>query len=196
MILTFQTSFSLRVEGNSPSSTASAIIRLARKVPLVVPVPLDVVPNLTKGRVRVRMSYRTYQRVGYGYGCRTELTEGLGTGIDVVTSLPWGRERVWMFYRAYQRGRVWHGCLCPYPYPTSGVSTMPYPIRGYFPAGVPTSPKCRARVWISYRTYGAELTKLSGTGNTRGVYPLYTLVRTLPNTSSQNSSTKSPDYSP
>ena len=34
------------------------------------------VPNLPKRRVRVWMSYRTYQRVGYEYGCLTKLTKG------------------------------------------------------------------------------------------------------------------------
>ena len=29
-------------------------------------------------------AYRTYQSVGYGYGCRTELTKESGTGMDVV----------------------------------------------------------------------------------------------------------------
>ena len=57
---------------------------------------------------------------------------------------------------------------------------------------VPNLPKCRVRVWMSYRTYRSleygygsrtKLTKVSGTGNTRYIYPLYTLVRTLPNTS-------------
>ena len=36
------------------------------------------VPNLPKYRVRVWMSYRTYQRVGYGYGCFAKLTKGSG----------------------------------------------------------------------------------------------------------------------
>ena len=57
-------------------------------------------------------------------------------------------------------------------------------------------PKCRVRVRMSYRTYQSvgygvyvvshtTLTKVSGTGNTRGMYPLYTLVGTLPNTNLQ-----------
>ena len=43
---------------------------------------------------------------------------------------------------------------------------------------VPNLPKGRVRVWESYQAY-----QVSGTGNARGMYPLYTLVRTLPNTS-------------
>ena len=62
---------------------------------------MDVVPNLPKCRVRVWMSYRTYQSFGYGYGCRTELTKVSGTGVDVVPNLPKGREGVRMFYQAY-----------------------------------------------------------------------------------------------
>ena len=47
---------------------------------------MDVVPNLPKGRVRVWMRYQAYQRVGYGYGCRTKLTKVSGTGgMDACT---------------------------------------------------------------------------------------------------------------
>ena len=60
---------------------------------------MDVVPNLPKCRVRVWISYRTYQSIGYGYGCRTELTKVSGTGMDVVPNLP--NERVWMSYQTY-----------------------------------------------------------------------------------------------
>ena len=49
------------------------------------------------------MSYRTYQSVGYGYRCRTELTKGLGTGLNALPSLQKGRVRVWMFYQPDQR---------------------------------------------------------------------------------------------
>ena len=49
-----------------------------------------VVPSLLKCRVRVWMTYQTYQRVGYGYGCCTKLTKGSGMGIRVVPSLPKG----------------------------------------------------------------------------------------------------------
>ena len=63
---------------------------------------LDVVPNLPKCRVRVWMSYKTYQRVGYGYS--TKLTKGSSTGMDALLSLP--------------KGWVWHGCLYPYSYAT------------------------------------------------------------------------------
>ena len=104
------------------------------------------------------MSYGTYQSVGYGYGCRTKLTEGLGTGMNVLPSLP--------------KGRVWYGCLYPYPYLIWGILTGPYPVPGYFPAGVLNFPECRVRVLMSYRTYQSvgygygcrtELTKVSGT---------------------------------
>ena len=56
-----------------------------------------------KCRVRVWMPYRTYERVGYGYGCCTKLVKGSGTGIDVIPSLSKDRVRVWMVYQAYQR---------------------------------------------------------------------------------------------
>ena len=42
--------------------------------------------ELIKCRVRIWMSYRTYQSVGYGYVRRTELTEVSGTGMEVVPS--------------------------------------------------------------------------------------------------------------
>ena len=128
---------------------------------------MKVVPNLPKCQVRVWMSYQAYQRVGYGYGCFANLT----------------------------KGSVWCGCLCPYPYLTSGISTGSYRVPRYFPAEVPNFLKCRVRVWMSYRTYQSvgygygnrsKLTQVSDTDSTRGVYPLYTLVRTLPNTTLQN----------
>ena len=50
---------------------------------------MDDVPNLRKVRVRVWMLY--YQRVEYGYRCRTKLTKRSGTGMDVLSSLPKGR---------------------------------------------------------------------------------------------------------
>ena len=172
------------------------------------------------GRVRVRLvrygkSYEIYQSTGYGYESRTELTKVSGTGMDVVPSLP--------------KYLVWYGCLFPYPYPNPSISTRPYPVPGYFAAGVPNLPKCRTRVWMFYEAYQrvgngtaactrtrtrprvfqqgrtryqdifpragrtnqsfgyecgsrTKLTKVSGTSNTRGTNPWYTLVRTLPYT--------------
>ena len=107
----------------------------------------EVVPSLLKFRVRVWMPYRTYQKVGYGYGCCTKLIKGSGTDIDVVLCLPKGRVWVWMFYQAYQRvGYSTAACTRTRTlYPTPGISTRPYPVPGYFPEGVPISPKCRVR---------------------------------------------------
>ena len=108
-------------------------------------------------------------------------------GIDVVLSLPKGRVRVWMFCQAYQRGRAWYGCLYPYPYPSSGISTVSYPVPGYFPAGIPNLPKCWVRIWMPYQTYQSvgygygshtKLIKESGTGNTRGMHPLFGMYLT------------------
>ena len=119
---------------------------------------MDNVPNLSKGRTRVWMLYQAYQRVRYGYRCRTKLTKRSSTGIDVLPSLP--------------KIRVWYGCLYLYPYPTPGNSTRPYPVQEYLPAGVAILPKCRERMGKSYRAYQAvgngygcraELTKVSGT---------------------------------
>ena len=104
---------------------------------------MEVVPNLSKCRVRAWMLYQaytkesgtdgmracthtrtrtlvfqqgrtryqgilpladqTYQSIGYGYGCRTELTKVWGTGMDVVPNLPKCGVRVWKLYQAYQR---------------------------------------------------------------------------------------------
>ena len=103
--------------------------------------PLVIQQGRTQYQGILPRAYRIYQSVGYGYGCRTELTKGSGTGTDVVPSLP--------------KGQVWYGCLYPhpYPYPTPGISTRPYLVPGYFAGGVPNLPKCRVRVWKSYRTY-------------------------------------------
>ena len=130
------------------------------------------------------MPYRTCQSVEYGYGWRTEFPKGSGTVIDrCCTKLTKGSGTGMDVLRLY-----------PYPYLTSGISTGPYPVPGYFPAGVPNLPKRRVRVWLSYRTYRSvgygygiptKLTKVSYTGNTRRMYPLNTLVRTLPNTNLQ-----------
>ena len=66
---------------------------------LVVPVPVPIPRVFQQGRTRYqgilpRAWYRTYESVGYGYGCRTELTKVSGTGMDVVPNLPKGR--VWV----------------------------------------------------------------------------------------------------
>ena len=52
------------------------------------------IPNSPKCRVQVGKLYQAYQSVEYGYGCRTELTKGSGTGMDDIPSLPRGRVRV------------------------------------------------------------------------------------------------------
>ena len=62
----------------------------------------EVVPSLPKCRIRVWMTYRTHQRVGYRYGCCTKVTKGSDTGIEVVPSLPKSRVRELIFYLAYQ----------------------------------------------------------------------------------------------
>ena len=94
-----------------------------------------------QGRTRYQRilprAYRTYQSVGYGYGCCTEFTKGSGMGMDVLPSLP--------------KGRVRYVCLYPCPYPIPGISTRPYPVLGYFPAGVPNLRKWRVRVLKSYQ---------------------------------------------
>ena len=127
---------------------------------------MDAAPNLPKGRLRVWMLYLAYQGVGYGYTCRTKLTKRSGTVMDVLSSLP--------------KGRVWYGCLNPYPYPTPGILTRPYPVPRYSPAGyrtyssvgygwgnrtnftkvsgtgtdaVPNLPKGRVRLWMFYQAY-------------------------------------------
>ena len=95
--------------------------------------------KFTKGSGTGRGVYQDYQRVVYGYRCGTKLTKGSGTGMDVLPSLP--------------KGRVWYGCLYPYPYSTPVISTEPYPVPGYFPAGVPNLPENRVRVWKSHQAY-------------------------------------------
>ena len=55
---------------------------------------MDDVTNLPKYRVRVGKSYQAFQSVGHGYGCRTELTKGSGSGMDVIPSLENARVRV------------------------------------------------------------------------------------------------------
>ena len=126
----------------------------------------EVVPSLPKCRVREWRPYRTYQRVGYGYGCCTKLTEGSSTGIYFIPSLPEGRVRVWMFYQAYQRveygtaacthtrtrpqvfqqGRTQYQCIFPRRADFSKVSGTGGEI-------IPVLPKCRVRVWRPYQTH-------------------------------------------
>ena len=146
-----------------------------------VPVPVPWV--FKQGRTRysgiLPRVYRTYQSVGYGFGCRTStevikrsgtyicrsnLAKGSGTGIDVLPSLPNGSDMVRL--------------LVPVSVPDPGILPGPYPVPGHFPAGapnlssveygygcrteltkvsgtgmyvVPNLPKCRARVWKSYQ---------------------------------------------
>ena len=122
---------------------------------------MGVVPNLPK------------QNVGYGCGCRTELTKVSGTGMDVVPNLPKCGVRVWMSYRTYQRVGEGYGCFIKL---TKGV--------GYGTAAC-TRTRTRPHVFQQgrtryqgilqreYRTYQSvgygygcrtELTKGSGTG--------------------------------
>ena len=151
---------------------------------------IELVPNL-QGRTWdqgvllhqgiLLRAYRTYQSVGYGFECRTELTKGSGRGTDVLPSLLKGSGMVRL--------------LVPGPGPDLMYFNRAVSGTRVFLAGVPNLPKCRVRVWMSYRTYQrvgygygnrTKLTKVSGTGNARGMYPLYTLVRTLPNTISHD----------
>ena len=99
----------------------------------------DVVPNLSKCRVRVWISYRTYQRVRYRYRCCTKLTRGSGTGMDVLPSL------------SKESGMV--RLLVPVLVPDFRYFNRAVPRTRVFPAGVLNLPKCRVRVWKSYQAY-------------------------------------------
>ena len=130
---------------------------------------VDVLPKLPKCRVRVWM-YRTYQRVGHRYGCFTKLTKESGM---VVLLLPVSVPNLGYFNRAEPDTRV----FCR-------GSTELIKVSGTGMDVVTNLPKCRVRVWKSH-----QATKVLGTGNRRGMYPLYTLVRTLPTTNSEYSCT-------
>ena len=111
------------------------------------------VPNLQKCWVQVWTSYRTYPSVRYGYGCRTKLTKGSGTGMDVVPSL--------------QKGSGMVRLLVLVPVPDLGYFNRAVPGTRVFSSGssklttlsgtgmdvVPNLPKCRVRVWNSYQAY-------------------------------------------
>ena len=68
-------------------------------------------PNLPKCRVRVWKSYRTYQSVGYGYGCCTKLTKVSGTGMDACT-------RTCTRPLVFQQGRTRYQGILPRAYRT------------------------------------------------------------------------------
>ena len=119
-----------------------------------------------------------YRYSRYRYGC-TELTEVSGTGIDVVPSLAKRPVPVLILYRNYPsvRYRYW----CTELTEVSGTGTDV----------VPNLTKCPVPVLISYRTYRSvcyryscrtELTEVSSTGSTGGIFRRYVSVRTVPNT--------------
>ena len=142
------------------------------------------VSKVVFGKVRVRLvkygkSYRIYQSVGYGYGSRTELTKGSGTGMDVVSSLPKCRVRVWTLVpvhlpdplyvnkpmtgtRVFCRGRT----------ELTKVSSTDIDV-------VPSLPKCRVRIGMLHQAYQRVghrygcLTKLcKGSGMVRLLVPV------------------------
>ena len=159
----------------------------------------DVVPNLSKCPVPVLMLYGTCWSVRYRCWCFTELTEVSGTSIDAVPNLlkcpvPISKSvsvPVLMPYRTYQS--VWHRYWC---------CTERIEVSGTGIDVVPNLPKCLVPVWnfipitavpvsMSYRTYRSvryrywcrtELTEVSGTGNTGGIYHRYASVPILPHT--------------
>ena len=140
------------------------------------------------------MSYR-----GTGL-CFTELSEVSGTGIYVVpiplpapaqTSISVPEVPVSMSYRTYGMVRYRYGCRTDLTEESGAGINI-----------VPSLPKCPVPVLMLYRTYRSvrygyenlyrhrryrylfrtELTEVSGTGNTGGMYRLYASVRTVPNT--------------
>ena len=70
----------------------------------VVPIlPRCPVPALMLYRYRYRLRYmRAYRYCRYRYWCRTELTEGSGTGVEVVPNLPEFPVSVLIGYRTYR----------------------------------------------------------------------------------------------
>ena len=162
------------------------------------------VPSLPKCRVQVWKSYRTYQSVGYGYGCCAKLTKVSGMVwmlVPVPVPDPLYFNKAVSAIRIFCRGR-----------------TELTKVSGTGMDVVPNLPKNRVRVWMLYQTDQSvghryrcrtKLTKGSGTGidvlptlpksrvwcgsrtklikvlvtgNTRGSYSWFTLVGTLPYT--------------
>ena len=81
----------------------------------------------------IDVAHRTYQSVGYGYGCSTELTKGSGMGMDVLPSLP--------------KGSGMTRLLVPVPVPDLGYFNRAVPgARVFSSRSLPSLPKCRVRV--------------------------------------------------
>ena len=107
---------------------------------------MDIVPNLSKCRVRVWMPYRAYQSVGYGYGGFTKLTKGVGYGTAACTRT---RTRP----RAFQQGRTRYQGIFQREYRTYqsvgygyGCRTELTKASGTGMEVLPILPKCRVRV--------------------------------------------------
>ena len=94
---------------------------------------------LPKCRVRVWKSYRTYQSVGYRYGCCTELTKVSGTGMDTCT-------RIRTPPVVFQQGRTRYQGILP-RYESAGYGY------GYGSDVVPSLPKGRVWVWMLYQAH-------------------------------------------
>ena len=156
-----------------------------------IPVPTPVPTSIPVPKVPVLMSYRIYRSVRYRYWCRTEVTEVSGTGIDVVPNLPKCPVPVLMSYRTYRSVRYRYWC-CTEITEVSGTGMKV--CTGTGGTGihvVPNLPTCPVPVLMSYRTYRSvwyrywcrtELTEVSGTSNTGGIYRRYATLRTVTNT--------------
>ena len=142
---------------------------------------LTKVSDMVQLLARIRtpgISTKPYPVPGYFCRGRTELTKVSGTCcMDVVPNLPKGRVRVWMFYQAYQRvGYGTAACTC--------TRTRPRVFR----QGRTRYQNIFPRAYRTYQSVGygcgsrTKLTKVLSTGNARGTFPLYTVVRALPYT--------------
>ena len=110
------------------------------------------VPKLAKCPVTVLMMYRTCRSFQYRYWWCTELTEMSGTGTRIDLVPKWSK----------------------YPLPVCKSAPVPT---------IPVSMSCRTYRSVWYRYWcRTELTEVSGTSNTGGIYRRYATLRTVTNT--------------
>lgn len=120
--------------------------------------------------------YRTYQRVGYRYGGRTELTEVSDTGNEVVPNLPKYRLPVFSAYRTRKYNGVFDRILRStgsLGFLGKGVPVPGVCLRIDFP-NLPrchrTSPKCRVPIYVEAIPMIFYTYKMHGAHNTTNFY--------------------------